>query len=143
MDVIKERMQIQKDLKHHHSVTNNPTNNPNKPIATNTKISDNIRYKNVFDCFQKTVRRDGFKSLYRGFILHQCMWGPFNAIFFPLYQGSKTKLTSMGVSDLAHPLCALTSAMVSALFLSLFLSLSLSLTTDLYTYIKGFIYTIH
>jgi hypothetical protein len=34
----------------------------------------------------------GPRALYKGFLLHQVLWIPFNAIFWPLYEGSKAGL---------------------------------------------------
>ena len=31
----------------------------------------------------------GPRALYKGFLLHQVLWIPFNAIFWPLYEGSQ------------------------------------------------------
>ena len=34
-------------------------------------------------------RHEGICALYRGYVLNQMVWGPFNAIYLPLWEASK------------------------------------------------------
>lgn len=97
MDVTKERMQIQ------------------------TEASGALRrYQNPFQAGLLMAREEGFRSLYRGFLLHQMLWLPFNAIFWPLYEGSKKFLgdykgikaegEEASLPLWGYPVCSLASA---------------------------------
>ena len=59
------------------------------------------------------------RNLYRGVLLHQGLWGPFNAVFFPLYERSKRAWTEGGVGVAgglgATAVCSLVSAAVAGL----------------------------
>lgn len=46
-------------------------------------------YQGSMDAARKIYRAEGIKALYRGFGITQLVWGPFNAIFLPLWEGSK------------------------------------------------------
>jgi hypothetical protein len=35
------------------------------------------------------VAHEGFGSLYRGFLLAQLVWGPYNAVYLPLWEANK------------------------------------------------------
>ena len=46
-------------------------------------------YKSAADCFAVTVRNEGFPALYRGFVPAFMRMGPWNIIFFLVYERLK------------------------------------------------------
>lgn len=46
-------------------------------------------YKGSIDCFVQTVRNEGFRALYKGFIPTWVRMGPWNIIFFITYEQLK------------------------------------------------------
>lgn len=89
MDVMKERLQVQ-------------TNSTARP------------YTGAFNCGRRVIMEEGVGNLYRGFWLHQALWGPFNAVFWPLFEYSKSLLPARlqnGEQGLAGTaICSLGSA---------------------------------
>lgn len=77
IDVIKTRLMNQKNI-----ISTN-----GKPCKDN--ISKNGNYRGSIDCFLKTVRYEGIWSLYKGFIPNFVRMGPWNIIFFIIYERLK------------------------------------------------------
>ena len=96
MDVIKERMQVQGTVK------------------TSVQTKGTI-YKHPLHCFQHVIKTEGFKGIYRGFLLHQLVWSPFNFIFFPLYEALKKAnwLYDDHINTTIYPSAAFLSAIIS------------------------------
>ncbi|XP_024535125.1 mitochondrial substrate carrier family protein E-like [Selaginella moellendorffii] len=46
-------------------------------------------YKGSLDTVKIVYRQEGFGALYRGFLLAQMVWGPYNAIYLPLWETCK------------------------------------------------------
>ncbi|KAL2613289.1 hypothetical protein R1flu_024981 [Riccia fluitans] len=46
-------------------------------------------YKGSLHALKTIVRMEGFSALYRGFFLAQMVWGPYNAVYLPLWEASK------------------------------------------------------
>lgn len=53
------------------------------------KIDSRALYKGSIDCFIQTVRNEGFRALYKGFIPTWVRMGPWNIIFFISYEQLK------------------------------------------------------
>lgn len=87
MDVTKERMQVQ---------------------------TGNV-YRNPFHCGYVMMQKEGVSSIYRGFLLHQFLWGPFNAIFWPMYEKSKSIFVEEEETNSVYKyaLCSFASAAIA------------------------------
>jgi hypothetical protein len=53
------------------------------------------QYRGPFNVASRVVAEEGFRALYRGFTLHQMLWGPFNALFFPMLGGMGESIEAM------------------------------------------------
>ena len=51
-----------------------------------SKIMGSNQYNGLLDCFQKTVKKNGLRSLYVGFIPAWCRSGPWHFIFWNSYE---------------------------------------------------------
>eukprot|EP00249_Psilotum_nudum_P029082 c39297_g1_i1 orf=326-1261(+) len=51
-------------------------------------------YKGSFHAATSIYRQEGLKALYRGFGLAQMVWGPYNAIYLPLWEAAKSLAVS-------------------------------------------------
>ena len=69
-DVIRVRMMDQERLRH--------------PDKSPVRI-----YKSAGECFSVTIRNEGFPALYRGFVPAFMRMGPWNIIFFLVYERLK------------------------------------------------------
>jgi len=113
MDVLKERMQVQTSL-------NNKHNSKSSAACGRKDV-----YRNPLHAARVICANEGAGALYRGFLAHQLLWGPFNAIFWPLYEKSKAYASSKIVarsgdkegsgysSAYVYPVCALFSGVVA------------------------------
>eukprot|EP00850_Spirogloea_muscicola_P002126 SM000008S22215 [mRNA] locus=s8:413703:416048:- [translate_table: standard] len=52
-------------------------------------------YKGSWQTAITIWRAEGFGALYRGFLMTQLVWGPFNAVYLPLWEGSKQALARL------------------------------------------------
>ena len=58
--------------------------------TTAQEATSSVRiYKSAADCFAITVRNEGFRALYRGFVPAFMRMGPWNIIFFLVYERLK------------------------------------------------------
>ena len=61
-----------------------------KRLRTVSSSNTSVRiYKSAVDCFAVTVRNEGFSALYRGFVPAFMRMGPWNIIFFLVYERLK------------------------------------------------------
>ena len=81
VDVVKERMQVQRREKSLTSNTNGsrPNNNPQL-----------YQYKGSWDALQQIIRTEGMKGIYRGYGATLASFGPFSALYFVFYERCKT-----------------------------------------------------
>merc|ERR1719160_1400234 len=75
MDVIKERLQIEGQLK---------TTQP---------------YSGSVDALRRIVAHEGVWGLYRAFPIHQLTWAPFNGCYFMAYEKLKSLCVDAGYAD--------------------------------------------
>lgn len=75
MDVIKERLQVEGQLK--------------------VKSA----YSGSFHAFREILRHEGLLGLYRAFPIHQVTWAPFNGCYFMVYEKLKTMCIDAGYED--------------------------------------------
>lgn len=75
MDVVKERLQIEGQIKVTHS------------------------YSGSFTAFAHITKAEGILGLYRAFPIHQMTWMPFNACYFMLYEKFKALCINSGYAD--------------------------------------------
>lgn len=87
MDVVKERLQIQR--------------NPILSGATSSTLSapqssahGATQFRGSMHAATTILRDEGIRGLYRGYWAHQCVWGPFNAVYFTGYEFLKREWTS-------------------------------------------------
>ena len=74
VDVVKERMQVQ------------------RRIATEQGVSNHHQstyYRNSYDALQKIVRTEGVAGIYRGYAATLASFGPFSALYFVFYERFK------------------------------------------------------
>jgi hypothetical protein len=96
MDVVKECMQVQ---------TTNSSSASSASCASRTQLNNPVQ------AIRHIVETRGARGLYRGFLLHQLLWGPFNFIFFPSYELIKQSgLYDQSAKRSAHPLAAVLAA---------------------------------
>jgi len=86
MDVVKERMQVQKDLK--------PSFTQQHISNSSTTASTNPRYTGTWNAAVRIFSEEGLYTLYRGFFIHQFLWGPYNAIYWPVLETSRNFLST-------------------------------------------------
>ena len=80
VDVVKERMQVQR---REISLTSNTNDRPNnKPQL--------YQYKGSWDALQQIIRTEGMKGIYRGYGATLASFGPFSALYFVFYERCKT-----------------------------------------------------
>ncbi|RLN50265.1 hypothetical protein BBJ28_00003747 [Nothophytophthora sp. Chile5] len=86
IDVIKERMQVQGQVK----------------VSSGTKRT--LYYRNTLDAVQTIARTEHLRGLYKGYNATLLSFGPFSALYFMLYEQSKALAqTRLGVQELpAH-----------------------------------------
>ena len=58
--------------------------------STSSKSPKEIVYKSSLDCGLSTLKNEGFSGLYRGFVPSFMRMGPWNIIFFLVYEQLKT-----------------------------------------------------
>mmetsp|Transcript_65616 Transcript_65616/g.182507 ORF Transcript_65616/g.182507 Transcript_65616/m.182507 type:complete len:293 (+) Transcript_65616:62-940(+) len=75
MDVIKERLQVEGQLKVRQA------------------------YSGSFDAFVRILRTEGAFGLYRAFPVHQMTWAPFNGCYFMIYEKCKRLCINAGYED--------------------------------------------
>lgn len=75
MDVIKERLQVEGQVKVAHS------------------------YSGSADALKQILRREGMIGLYRAFPVHQMTWAPFNGMYFMIYEKCKGWCINAGYED--------------------------------------------
>uniref|UniRef100_A0A6M2DP82 Putative mitochondrial oxaloacetate carrier protein n=1 Tax=Xenopsylla cheopis TaxID=163159 RepID=A0A6M2DP82_XENCH len=61
----------------------------NQKRVTTNSLTSAIIYNGSFDCALQTVRNEGFRALYKGFIPTWVRMGPWNIIFFITYEQLK------------------------------------------------------
>jgi hypothetical protein len=83
MDVVKERMQIQKS-----AAKAAPSGAANSVGAAGVH---NTAYTGSLNAAQTILRTEGIRGLYRGYIAHQLVWGPFNSVYFMVYELAKSQ----------------------------------------------------
>jgi len=65
------------------------------------------------------VKHEGFGALYRGFLLAQLVWGPYNAVYLPLWEANKRLCARLSGAESVEKLGVqyeLGSAFVSSAF---------------------------
>lgn len=81
IDVIRTRLMNQRHVHQlQHSIS---------PATTGTNPSTRLFYTGSVDCAMQTVRNEGFRALYKGFIPTWVRMGPWNIIFFITYEQLK------------------------------------------------------
>ncbi len=80
MDVVKERMQVQR------APANTATLTPTAGGLQAEAAHSTKHYSSSFRCLVGIARDEGVKGLYRGYVTHQVVWGPFNAVYFAVYE---------------------------------------------------------
>jgi hypothetical protein len=93
MDVVKERMQVQKDFKIPPPSFTSPTTAPTTAATSISQQQQLPRYTGTLNAATRILAEEGIRSLYRGFFLHQFLWGPFNAIYWPILETLRTNLS--------------------------------------------------
>jgi solute carrier family 25 protein 34/35 len=68
----------------------------NQPVDVQTQRG--LLYKNLGDCFVKTIRSEGFGALYKGFSAHYLRVGPHTVLFFLFLEQFKRLAKSNGIS---------------------------------------------
>eukprot|EP00928_Gymnodinium_smaydae_P046314 TRINITY_DN3084_c0_g2_i2.p1 TRINITY_DN3084_c0_g2~~TRINITY_DN3084_c0_g2_i2.p1 ORF type:complete len:292 (-),score=47.33 TRINITY_DN3084_c0_g2_i2:115-990(-) len=76
VDVVKERLQVQEQV--HAKVQN---------------------FSGSRDAVLQILRHEGLRGLYRGFLVHQMTWAPFNGCFFAIYEKGKGWCINAGYED--------------------------------------------
>jgi len=97
MDVIKERLQVEGQVK----------------VAN--------AYTGSFDAFRQILQHEGVVGLYRAFPIHQVTWAPFNGCYFMVYEKLKDMCINAGYEDghdnlepIAQVSCGITAGVVAA-----------------------------
>ncbi|XP_049295604.1 mitochondrial uncoupling protein Bmcp [Anopheles funestus] len=84
IDVIRTRLMNQRRVHQlQHSMT------PAATTSTTTTTAPRLYYTGSLDCAVQTVRNEGFRALYKGFIPTWVRMGPWNIIFFITYEQLK------------------------------------------------------
>ena len=88
MDVVKERLQIQRSPL--------PANASAEAIAAAAASTHgNTRFTGSLNAATTILRDEGIRGWYRGYWAHQCVWGPFNAVYFTGYEFLKQQWSEM------------------------------------------------
>lgn len=97
MDVVKERMQIQRTV-------------PSTAAAAAASAAEpasshgNTRFTGSLNAAATILRTEGIRGWYRGYFTHQCVWGPFNAVYFAGYEFLKQQWTArLTATASVHP----------------------------------------
>jgi hypothetical protein len=69
MDVVKERLQIEGQLK------------------------TTEAYSGSLNALKQIIRHEGIKGLYRAYWMHQLTWAPFNGLYFAVYESTKNYIS--------------------------------------------------
>lgn len=67
----------------------NQKNIVSKDLNAQSAVIKSKNYTGTFDCAIQTVRNEGFRALYKGFIPTWVRMGPWNIIFFITYEQLK------------------------------------------------------
>lgn len=81
VDVIKERLQVQRNLDNH-NMKNVYTSSSGGNVTTG-------QYKGSFDALQKIIKYEGFRGIYKGYAATLGSFGPFSAFYFLFYEEAK------------------------------------------------------
>lgn len=93
MDVVKERLQIEGQIK------------------TNEKFGGSL------NAFKQIVKNEGVLGLYRAYWLHNLVWAPFNGLYFATYEKTKQTILDNGYLQ-AGTILNLSSGVVAGTFAS-------------------------
>ena len=76
VDVIKERLQVQRNL-------------DNQNMSSNRNTTTTGQYKGSLDALQKIMKYEGFRGIYKGYAATLGSFGPFSAFYFLFYEEAK------------------------------------------------------
>ena len=79
MDVVKERLQIQKNIPAASAASAEAVAASATP-APAASSHGNTRFTGSWNAATTILRNEGIRGWYRGYWAHQCVWGPFNAV---------------------------------------------------------------
>ena len=68
-------------------------NNPFDVVKTKIQGSNNLEYKNTYDCCKKIINKEGISVLWRGMIPRMCRVVPGQGVMFMTYDIIKNYLT--------------------------------------------------
>merc|ERR1712226_890143 len=98
MDVIKERLQVEGQVKVKHT------------------------YTGSVDALKQILHGEGLRGLYRAFPIHQMTWAPFNGCYFMIYEKCKGWCIDAGYEDghdnldtIAQISCGCTAGVVASM----------------------------
>jgi len=98
MDVVKERMQVQKDYLKPPSLASNASSS--LPFSSSSSTTSTIpHYTGTMNAAIRIFNEEGLYRLYRGFFLHQFLWGPYNAIYWPILETLRNSLSTRNIND--------------------------------------------
>ena len=110
MDVVKERMQIQRNITHtinssnsHTTSSSTSTHSHTLPASSSSSSSasssrsspsthGSVHFASSLDAVKVILRVEGIRGFYRGYIAHQIVWAPFNSAYFIFYDLAKNQL---------------------------------------------------
>jgi len=95
MDVVKERLQVQKNLPKNSAAGAAATSaSPAVAIAATPPTDhSSTRFRGSLHAAVTILKQEGIRGWYRGYIAHQLVWGPFNAVYFTGYETLKHQWT--------------------------------------------------
>jgi solute carrier family 25 S-adenosylmethionine transporter 26 len=94
MDVVKERLQIQRSVPAAAAAESLAGASTAAPAAAGGGGGHgNTRFTGSWNAATTILRQEGVRGWYRGYFAHQCVWGPFNAVYFTAYEFLKERWT--------------------------------------------------
>jgi len=104
MASMQERMQVQRDFLKSSEAAGSSA------AAASSTHGPNVRFTGSFNAASRIVATEGVSGLYRGYIAHQMVWTPFNAVYFSAYEYAKSIAHRILLADKSRALGVATSS---------------------------------